>query len=100
MHTRRESLFLWIDTHFPGGRARIRTLEEPRVERVPRGRGIFRRFRRGSDAPDTDDVSPEQPAVPADESPSEPEEQDSIVVLREEPSDRPDDVNKDLEDES
>ena len=38
--------------------------------------------------------------MPADETPSEPDEADSIVVLREEPSDRPEDVSNDLEDET
>jgi chromosome partitioning protein len=75
-------------------------LEEPPVDRVPRGRGIFRRFRSSGNTRDTDDASSDQPQMPANERPSEPEEQDGIVVLQEERRDRPDDVSNELEDET
>jgi chromosome partitioning protein len=75
-------------------------LEESPVDRVPRGRGIFRRFRSSGKTPNTDDASSDQPQMPANESPSEPEDPDSIVVLQAERRDRPDDVSNELEDET
>ena len=72
-------------------------MDEPPVDRVPRGRGIFRRFRSGG-TPESQDVPGDQAGVSASEVPTEPGASDSGVVLHEERTDGPDDVSKNVED--
>ena len=75
-------------------------MEEPPVDRVPRGRGIFRRFRGGGVTPEPEAPRSDQPDVRADEGSTEPDAPDSVVVLDGEPRDRPGDVSKDVKGET